>query len=40
MSENELPYSLLRRQPSLGGRRHRLRGAEGSFWEKYQNQTR
>ena len=40
MSEKRAPHSLLRRQPSLGGRRHRLRGAEGSFWEKYQNQTR
>lgn len=39
MSENELPTVCFADSPPLGGR-HRLRGAKGSFWEKYQNQTR
>ncbi len=40
MSENELPTVCFADSPPLGGQRHRLRGAKGSFWEKYQNQTR
>ena len=40
MSENELPTVCSADSPPPGGRRHRLRGAKGSFWEKYQNQTR
>ena len=40
MSENELPTVRFADSPPLGGWRHRLRGAKGSFWEKYQNQTR